>query len=697
MKFSVDSRHSLRWRIVAVFAVTSAVVFSAFSFWSYRRSRAELTERIRSSLAVEAGTAIASVDAWFQERMIALGTLGAFLGTEGTLESVIAAGTDDNPYLASQRNLHGLDPYIGMPGRPPYSGRDFPEPPGYVASERPWYKAAVESGSMTFSSYYIDSETKELTTTLVDPIKGADGSIKAVLATDLRLSALLTRLYGMNLDGASIIMLDQNGKILAHSIRDLINTDASVGPFAEPVAAMLSKPSGLTGFSVGDTGYTMVWKAIEATGWIIGVWIDDAEAYAPLSAVRLEFMVLSLAALGVFIALALALASYITRRVRFVSDSLYEIAQGEGDLAVSVNDASKDELGTLAANFNRFVSTIRGLVVGAKRSAEETGTLTEDLASNTEEVSAAIAQINANLSSMERQVTTLTVGAERNAQSSSAIGERVADFDRRMDEQATIVRETGASIEQMGSSIALVARIGDEKRVTAEDLQSKARDGGERLEEMIGSFRNGVLQRLLSIREITDIIKGISSQINLLSMNAAIEAAHAGDAGRGFSVVADEIRKLAESSQESVKGIESTIRDIDLSADETSKAADGTASAFEAINASVAEFARAMEEIARITSELSIGSSTIRETAGRLRHITDEVKRGSADIKAELLGMNEGIAQVGGISRSVKDGIVEAVTGSQEIVLSSSRIGDVVSRLEASARRLGDELGRFRT
>ncbi len=697
MKLRVDSRHSLRWRIVAVFAVTSAVVFSAFSFWSYRRSRAELTERIRSSLTVEAGTAIASVDAWFQERMIALGTLGAFLGSEGTLEAVTAAGTDGNPYLARQRDLHGLDPYIGMPGRPPYSGRDFPEPPGYVASERPWYKAAVESGSMTFSNYYIDSETKELTTTLVEPIKGADGSIKAVLATDLRLSALLTRLYGMNLGGASIIMLDRNGKILAHSIRDLINTDASVGPFAEPVAAMLSKPSGLTGFSVGETGYTMVWKAIEATGWIIGVWIDDAEAYAPLSAVRLEFLLLSLAALGVFIILALALASYIVRRVRFVSGSLYEIAQGEGDLTVSVNDASKDELGTLATNFNRFVSTIRGLVVGAKRSAEETGTLTEDLAANTEEVGAAIAQINANLGSMERQVTTLNSGAERNAQSSSAIGERVADFDRRMDEQATIVRETGASVEQMGSSIALVARIGAEKRATAEDLQVKARDGGERLEEMIGSFRNGVLHRLLSIREITDIIKGISSQINLLSMNAAIEAAHAGDAGRGFSVVADEIRKLAESSQESVKGIESTIRDIDLSADETSKAADGTASAFEAINASVAEFAQAMEEIARITSELSVGSSTIRQTAGRLRQITDEVKRGSADIKAELLGMNEGIAQVGGIARSVRDGIVEAVTGSQEIVQSSSRIGDIVSRLEASSRRLGGELGRFRT
>lgn len=697
MKARTNRIHSLRWRIIVVFAITSAVVFSSFSAWAYRRSHAELTERIASGLAMEAEKAINEVDDWFRERMIALGSLGVFLGTPGTLEAVVAGGTDENPYLASLMGRHRLDPYIGMPNHPPISGRDFPEPPGYVASRRPWYQKALEAGAMAFSNYYIDSETKELTTTLVDPIRGPDGEIRAVLASDLRLSSLLGRLYDIKMEGASIVMIDRTGTILAHPIRELINENARTGPFARPVEAMLSAPSGQTSFFAEDSSKTLVWRVIDATGWVVGVWIEDERAYAPLATVRLEFIVLSLLSLAVFMAVSMLLAAFITRRVRFVSDSLYDIAQGEGDLTASVTASGRDEIGELASDFNRFVAKIRGLVASAKASAQDTASMTQDLAANIEEVGAAIAQINANLGSMERQVTILSAGAERNARASKAIGDRAGDFDRRMDEQAAMVREAGAAIEQMSASIAAVSGIGSERKTAAEALLIKARDGGERLEEMIGSFKNGVVQRLLSIREITDIIKGISSQINLLSMNAAIEAAHAGDAGRGFSVVADEIRKLAESSQDSVKSIESTIREIGASADETSTAADETAASFDAISAAVSEFASAMEDIARVTAELSLGSDSIKESAAGLRAISDEVKRGSAGIKAELADMDSGIAQVEGITRSVKDGIVEAVTGSQEIVVASTRIGTIVSELAASAARLGEELGRFRT
>ncbi|MBU0928720.1 MAG: methyl-accepting chemotaxis protein [Spirochaetes bacterium] len=687
----------MRWRIVSLFSLTAATILAGFSLLGYAGSYRRLEAAIASELKAEADLAVDETNAWFQERMIALDALGSYLSTPGTLEAMLLGGTDENPYLKTFIGSHGLDPYVGLPDHPPVSGRDFPEPPGYVASKRPWYAKALERGALSFSDYYIDSETKDLTTTLVVPIRGTGGGIEAVLATDLRLAVLLERLYSVDVAGGSVVMIDRAGKILAHADKKLINMNAADGAFKDPVSIMLRDRNGTAKFFEGSREKLMVFREIKATGWILGFWIDKGTTFAPLAAVGIQYAAFSLIAIAVFGLVSILIAGSITRRVRFVSDSLYGISQGEGDLTATVAHSGRDELGTLSDNFNRFVGKIRTLVAEIKESASDTSERALDLSSNTEEVGAAIEQINANLGSIEAQVGALYESLESNARSSALISDYVKDFDGRMDAQSSMVERTTSAIGQMNASISNVSELSQDKLRTARDLMAKTRDGGAMLEETIGSFKSGVVGRLHSIREITQLIKGISSRIDLLSMNAAIEAAHAGDAGRGFSVVADEIRKLAESSSSSVKSIEATIKEIDASANDTAAAADRTARSFEEINASVAGISIALSEIAESTSELLEGSGHIMESAAVLKGITAEVKGGSVNIRAQIQAMDRGVELAGSISDSVKGGIREAVAGSQEIVRSSSRISAIVGELQESARLSAAELGRFKT
>ncbi len=252
------------------------------------------------------------------------------------------------------------------------------------------------------------------------------------------------------------------------------------------------------------------------------------------------------------LAIGLFLANRITKPINQTNEMLKNIAEGEGDLTQHLTIKARDEIGTLSKWFNLFVEKIRTVVTHIM---ESTGVLS----TSSEELYKAIEDANERMEVITREINEMAAGFQNNA---------------------SIVQEVTASIEDMASSAELVSNQAQETEATSKAVLESATAGAEKVTAVYNIIHQvkdataHVYEVVVDLKrssgqigEIVSLITGISEQTNLLALNAAIEAARAGEHGRGFAVVADEVRKLAEQSKLSGQKIISLINEMQKNTD----------------------------------------------------------------------------------------------------------------------------------
>lgn len=397
---------------------------------------------------------------------------------------------------------------------------------------------------------------------------------------------------------------------------------------------------------------------------------------------------------------AVALLSY--RIVARLSGSIQKIETGieamkEGDLTKAfASTTGSDEIGALTSNLSSFESGLKSTIGGIQAVSSENIAMKESLIATAEESSASGNQIAANTASIGKKIATLDASLGAATAAVGSISEGIVGLNDRIREQMTMVEESTASVTEMIASIDNVAKITDLRRGGMDKLALTVASGGEKMSSTFEEVQR-INESVGSIQEITEIIASISSQTNLLAMNAAIEAAHAGDAGKGFSVVADEIRKLAEASADNSKEIGSLLSDIVGRIDQASRSGTETNASFQDIDREVKELRDSLGEIFSSMSELRTGGDQILQAMTALR---DE----SVDVKEAAVAINENTGSIGSSMATLKQVSAEVSGGMSEIATGIGEISTAMKDVLVSAEKIGKlgeslntELSRFKT
>lgn len=359
-------------------------------------------------------------------------------------------------------------------------------------------------------------------------------------------------------------------------------------------------------------------KLYRPWGWILatGVYTDDIDAeFNQLIGKKAIFFGLLLAM--IFIASMLVIRS-ITRPLNTTTTAMTEIAQGDGDLTVRLAVTSKDELAQLAAGFNQFAEKVRCIVIEMQQSQTV-------LESATGEMSV--------ITSRSREL--LTQHQHENHQVATAIHEMSAT-----------ISDVARNAADAAKSVLTVQDRAMKGNILVEDNISFINELSDAVDQIVSAM-NGLKQEAQDINSILDVIKSIADQTNLLALNAAIEAARAGEHGRGFAVVADEVRTLAMRTQQSTQDIErmiigmqtqveDAVHTIELGrekADSSVQQAKLTATAFGDISADIDVVADMNTQIASATEQQSVVVDTVHKNIENIKEAFDESAKGAIQIE----------------------------------------------------------------
>ena len=589
---------SLKARMIAFVLVVIVVISTLLCGVAYWKMRDAMSEAIYSQIEQAANAKVSFVSEWVSSRQaVVASTLGRF-GAE-----------DLKPILDQAADAGSLDDmYIGQPDKTMTQfSKATPVPAGYDPTGRPWYVAAIASQEAIASPPYIDASTKLPIITFAKARRDG-GTVVAVAGGDVKLTRIVDEVVATKLPGDGYaFLITQDGLVIAHPAKESgLKKIGDVVPGFD--LAVIAKDGKIQRVGLaGESTLTALFPVGE-TGWLFGIVVPEAKATESTN--RMIQGMLGLMAVGLILAF-FATSFGISRMLGGMSllrDAMRSMAVGSGDLTVSLPVDSKDEVGQTKDAFNRFVATLRTMVADVKGNSGKLLDGIELVAQSTDSISESSKQQANFANATAAAVEELTVSVSH-----------IADSARNAEQ---MTRASGQASRQMSAEV----------RATAEEI-SLISDTVKQLETVL----KGLDSRSMQISNIVGVIKEISDQTNLLALNAAIEAARAGEQGRGFAVVADEVRKLAERTGVSTVEIGNMIR---LIQEETKSAVGSMETAVQQVQAGVEksqavthsieliernahEVESALGSIATATAQQSTASHEIARNIERIHEMTE--------------------------------------------------------------------------
>lgn len=533
--------------------------------------------------------------------------------------------------------------YFDLNGR--YNGD-----PNYYTNKRPWWAEAQGKGRLYVSDPAVDANDGSISATVKTPVS-RDGQFLGIGGMDILITTIGEQLLG-NIKyqgvGNAFLVTDKGGLVYFPGFSkafppgsDMAQIDevfANSSGFAALKNMTSSKDSGNAMVTWQGEPYQVLFAPVHSEypymDWKLGFMVPESVVEAPV----VEAMLSTLLYLGLMLLLIAAgvavIIKPILRPLTLMLHAMADISRGEGDLTKRLDIERDDEIGQLAREFNGFMAKIQALVA-------QTMDITREVSRVTQSVSTLIEK-NVQLVSKEKaEIETVAAASQEMAQTSRDVATstdnamQVADQTReQMDEGSVVVKGAVSGIEGLSRDIGRSAEI-----VSELEKQSD------------------------SIGAVLEVINNITDQTNLLALNAAIEAARAGEMGRGFSVVADEVRTLASRTHDSTRSIQEIIAKLQDTARQASQAMQSSSQqAAQGVHqvsdiqqvldntlTNIGVIQERMHSIAAANSQQASIAEDVAKNLGQVYQLADASVQETADVKHSMRQLQElanGLGQV---------------------------------------------------
>jgi methyl-accepting chemotaxis protein len=504
----------------------------------------------------------------------------------------------------------------------------------YDPRSRPWYKAVTASKSAELIGPYKDVNTQEMTFTIAQPLKDS-GKGPGVIGVDLRVKDLFSAITNVDTgENSHLFLLNSASEIIAHKENDLIQKkvfELYSGFTEDDYTSALDLSSYITLDSQGSQKI-LHFSPIKDSSWVLAIEADKATEEKDYWTIFYVLIVISIIITLAAVMLMNWVVNILFRDLFSLQTALNDIANGDGDLTSRININSNDEIGQVANDFNRFTDNLHAII-------QHIGKVAQGMTGQADSLSNSV-QVNRHYIQEQVQNTQQASDAVDTLNDSTrSINDNVENTTQHISNTLTLSEKGIVQMKSSQQSITyLASKLSDANNVVTE-LNKQAQD----------------------IAGIVSTIEEIAEQTNLLALNAAIEAARAGEAGRGFAVVADEVRSLSTRTSDSTTEIQnmiinvqqSSLKAVELIKDSTNLATGSVNDADQAQDM-INEIVTAIQEIERMAQSISSATQDQLRVGHDISTRTDNIKSLSDQLSTEAVATEKQVDELNHLSTDLQ-------------------------------------------
>ncbi|PSV42542.1 methyl-accepting chemotaxis protein [Photobacterium indicum] len=590
-------RYTIKFKIQIAIATIIAAVSTVQAWISINQLKQETTTEISRQMTDIGEATSRYISNWLDTRSDMMLANEPLIASENNI---------DRELLLTKRAGHFLSVYAGFSdGSIAYGDKSEDWPADYDPRTRPWYKDATTENKLVLTDPYKDFDGS----IVVSFAKAFRGTNTGVLAADLTVNHIIDQVLSLELnhDGFAFL-IDGNNRIVAYrdealSQQPLAQLDSELTP---DLIRKLQNDNTIHTFTLdSENSDKMIFVTpIAGTDWTLGIIEDKSLAFASITE-QMKFLVL--ASLGLYIIISIIATLTINNLLRPLNNlnkSVSQLAQGSGDLTQRIEIERMDEIGELADSMNRFLSQLQAMIKDAVAHSH-----------------------------------TLSEYADTSSKQTILASQKVAEQQNDVNQIATAIHEMSATSGEVASHAEMTAAAAQASTNACDEGQHVIGQNRDAITMLANQVQEAatVIHELESnaqgINQILSTIQGIAEQTNLLALNAAIEAARAGEQGRGFAVVADEVRVLSKRTHDSTEEIRSM---IDTLQKNTHQAVNSMQTSTELADKSVGYAEEANQSLCKITdaiTEISDMATHIASAAEEQRAVSEDISRNTQAIK----------------------------------------------------------------